>query len=146
VRTRALSLTERAILCVLPDATLVHVAAAVRRIGGAVSVVVVDDAVLPLGIVNRDTVDRAGRTAFSALRDSAGDVMHPVRVTQPTDVTISLASAAMAQADADEIPLVGSEGDVIAVLRSLDVIRWFAALGGYELPVPVNAAFDSRVT
>ncbi len=140
-RTRALGLTCRNTLCVRADSDLVHTASAVHRLGTA-HVAVVDPELRALGIVPDDAVERAGRGPAGTSRASAGDVMRPVRVTLPTDVTVSLASAAMAETGAEEVPLVARDGDIVAVLRAIDLIRWFASLDGYVLTESVDSSLD----
>ena len=141
-RTRALGFTVRNTLCVRPDMDLTHAAGAVQRIGSA-RVVVVDSEMRPLGVLANSEIERAGRVASSPYRLCAGDIMRPTRASLPTDVTISLASAAMAETGAEEVPLVGREGDVVAVLRAIDIIRWFATLEGYVLSSPVDPTLDT---
>lgn len=140
--TRALGLSCRNTLCVSVDADLIRAASAVHQLGVARSVVV-DPDLLPVGIVADDVVERAGRSARGSGRVTAGDVMRPVQACLPTDVTVSLASAAMAQTGVEAVPLVTANGDVIAVFRAIDVIRWFASLDGYVLSEAVDPSLDA---
>ena len=137
-RTRALDLTDRNTLCVRADADLTHIASVVLRLGVARATVVVVDADLhPLGTVAHADIDRAERVAGRPHRPTAGDAMHAVRVALPTDVTVSLAAAAIAETGSDDVPLVNDDGKVVAVIRATDIVRWFASLEGYVLSTAV---------
>jgi CBS domain-containing protein len=127
--TRAITLSDRSVLCVRPDLSLSHASSHAVRIG-ARFVVAVDAAIRPLGALAFDDLQRL-QQATPCARLVVGDVMRPLRLCLPADVSVSLATAALAQSSTEEAVLVAGEGEVVALLRSIDLLRWYAREDGY---------------
>jgi CBS domain-containing protein len=122
------------VLCVRPDLPIAHAASHARRTH-ARFVVAIDAALRPLGAIGLDDLDRIHQ-ATHATRLVVADVMRPLRLAIPADVNVSVATAALAQSSVDEAVLVGNEGEVLALLRSVDLLGWHARADGYVIGEP----------
>jgi CBS domain-containing protein len=96
------------------------------------SVPVVDDQGRPIGVVSRSDLLRHGRTDVAA--DLVGDVMMCLAFSLPETATLSRAAAIMAYEGVHQIPVVASDGKVVGLISSLDIVRWLAQRDGYAVP------------
>jgi CBS domain-containing protein len=137
--TRAIALSERSVLCVRPELSLSHAQNhALRR--NARFVVAIDAAIRPLGVLSLDDLQRPLQaTGAVTARRVVSDVMRPLRLCLPADVSVSLATAALAQSSAEEAVLIASEGEVLALLRTIDLLRWYAREDGYVVGEGLDA-------
>ena len=125
------------------------------------SVPVVDDGGRPVGVVSRSDLLRHWREGddepplrvagpygghgeylgpgFHAdvAAELVADVMMCLAFSLPETATLSRAAAIMAYEGVHRIPVVASDGKVVGLISSLDVVRWLAQHDGY--PVPGNA-------
>jgi CBS domain-containing protein len=62
------------------------------------------------------------------------DVMMPMAFTLPESATLSQAAALMAFEGIHRVPVVSSDGRVVGVVSSLDLVRWLAVNDGYIAP------------
>lgn len=129
-----------------------------RGFGG---VPVVDGDGKPIGIVSRADVLRADRengeveermrvTAQPSERAdtglgpgfhvveppglTAGDVMSPLVLSLHEGSNIGQASSLMAYEGVHRLPVIADDGQVVGILSSLDVLRWFGRRSGYLIP------------
>ncbi|MCK6552778.1 CBS domain-containing protein [Myxococcota bacterium] len=123
-----------------------------RGFGGAP---VVDDDGHPIGIISKTDLLRAevdslgGReVAVPAPASSddidtldlppqgrtVGDVMRPSVMAVGESAPICEAAAVMAGEHVHRVPVVASDGKVVGILSSLDVLRWIAWENGYLIP------------
>ena len=91
---------------------------------------VVDDDGSPVGMITkRDLVEHLAKVDPSPR--TAEDVMLPLALTLDDRATVGRASAIMALEDVHHIPVVGSNGTVIGIVSSLDIVRWLARNDGF---------------
>ena len=143
------------VLCVRPDvsAELVKELLVQRGIGG---VPVVDEQGRPIGVVSRADVLRLEEdaaeqvTAQPKARDdlglgpgfhvvepprvTAGDIMSPVVLSLHESANIGQAASLMAYEGVHRLPVIADGGEVVGILSSLDVLRWFGRRSGYIIP------------
>jgi CBS domain-containing protein len=122
------------------------------------SVPVVDDDGCPVGVVSRSDLLRHRREGDheSPLRlagpygghgeylgpgfhadvsaELVADVMMSMAFSLPETATLSRAAAIMAYEGVHRIPVVASDGKVVGLISSLDVMRWLAQHDGYAVP------------
>ena len=131
IATRAFDTCAQPVLCVRPDLPIAHAASHARRTN-ARFLVAIDAALHPLGVIGLDDLQRIQQAA-PAIRLAVGDVMRPLQLALPAEVSVSVATAALAQSSTDEAVLVGNDGEVLALLRSVDLLRWHARADGYVI-------------
>ena len=124
------------------------------------SVPVVDDGGRPVGVVSRSDLLRHWRDGeqepplrlagpYGGHGDYLGpgfhadveaelvaDVMMCLAFSLPETATLSRAAAVMAYEGVHRIPVVASDGKVVGLVSSLDVMRWLAQHDGYPVPGP----------
>lgn len=124
------------------------------------SVPVVDDVGRPVGVVSRSDLLRHRREgeAEPPLRlagpygghgdylgpgfhadvaaELVADVMMCLAFSLPETASLSRAAAVMAYEGVHQIPVVASDGKVVGLISSLDVVRWLAQHDGYLVPGP----------
>lgn len=154
------TLMSKDVLCVRPD-TSVDELLELMLDRGVSGVPVVDEAGKPVGIVSktdllREAYDRGdtaeierprapGRRGVSAdlgagfhvtelPRAVAADVMTPVVLMLNEREPIGHAAALMAYEGVHRLPVVSDLGEVIGLLSSLDILRWFGRKSGYIVP------------
>jgi CBS domain-containing protein len=116
------------VLCVTPDTPLDVVRAALDAHAiGAVPVVDADRR--PLGMVS--TVDLLRKKLGAS---KASDVMSRTLISAREDLPVVRMAATMAFEGIHHVPVVGSDGTVVGILSSLDVLRFVGQLGGYLVP------------
>jgi CheY-like chemotaxis protein len=135
----------RHIVCVRPDLPVETLTGVMleRGIGG---IPVVDRRDRLLGIVTKSDVLRGGweqeswqvettddgeRRIEPIPRALAGEIMTPFVFTLPGDATIARAAALMAYEGIDRLCVVSSDGSLIGVITSLDIMRWMAQAAGF---------------
>jgi CBS domain-containing protein len=64
---------------------------------------------------------------------TARDIMMPVVFCLPANESIARAAALMAFERVHRLPVIGVTGEIVGVISSLDVLRWFAAEHGYVI-------------
>jgi CBS domain-containing protein len=128
------------------------------------SVPVVDEQGRPIGVVSRSDLLRHRRDGeqepplrlagpYGGHGDYLGpgfhsdvaaelvaDVMMCLAFSLPETATLSRAAAIMAYEGVHQIPVVTSDGKVVGLISSLDVVRWLAQHDGYLVPgnTPAN--------
>jgi CBS domain-containing protein len=114
------------VVCVTPDLGLTALTTLLveRGFSGAP---VVDAEGRPLGVVSKTDLLREPLTS----RGTVGDVMMPLAFTLPETASLSQAAALMVEEGVHRLPVVSSEGKVIGLLSSFDVMRWIARESGY---------------
>ncbi len=114
------------VICVTPDYSLDALATllAERGFSGAP---VVDDEGRPIGVVSQTDLLREQLGP----RETVADVMTPLAFTLPESAPLSQAAALMIEEGVHRLPIVSSEGRVVGVLTSFDVMRWLARESGY---------------
>ena len=60
--------------------------------------------------------------------------MSPVVLSVHESCNIGQAAALMAFEGVHRLPVVGDLGEVVGILSSLDVLRWFGRRSGYLIP------------
>jgi CBS domain-containing protein len=65
---------------------------------------------------------------------TAGDIMSTVVIALPENANIGQAASLMAFEGIHRLPIVSDEGEVVGILSSLDVLRWFGRRCGYVIP------------
>jgi CBS-domain-containing membrane protein len=130
-RTPLTAIMSGAVICVRPDlgAEALSFLLTQERISGAP---VVDDDGRPIGVVSKsDLVE----LALGAIEDATvADIMMPVAFTLAEGASVSQAAAIMAYEDVHRIPVVSSDGVVIGLVSSLDIVRWLARHDGFLVP------------
>jgi len=63
---------------------------------------------------------------------TVGETMMPIAFTLDETAPLSQAAALMTLEHVHQLPVVSSDGKVVGLLSSLDVMRWLAAQSGYE--------------
>jgi CBS domain-containing protein len=86
------------------------------------------DASLATDDVVAATAPKLGGGANAALiaHGTVAEVMTPVAVTVPEQLSISKAAAIMAAREIHRLPVVSSDGTVVGIVSSLDIVRWLA--------------------
>jgi CBS domain-containing protein len=114
-------------LCVTRDLGIDEIAALLdhRRLP---AVTVVDEELLPVGVVTRVDVAR-GRERGPGV--SAKMIMTPLAFTLSENSSVARGAALMAIEGVSEVPVVDGRGRVVGVLSSIDVMRWLARGEGY---------------
>jgi CBS domain-containing protein len=102
-----------------------------QRIGG---VPVVNDAGRPIGVVSRSDLLRLELDPTEGA--VVADIMMPVAFTLTESASISHAAALMAYEDIHRVPVVSSDGTVVGIVSSLDIVRWLARHDGFLVPDP----------
>jgi CBS domain-containing protein len=127
LRSTAAGLTARDVL-VLEPAMLIDDAGALLDERGLSMVAVVDDQRRPLGYVTRADLGRAcGRG--EAQRD-VGSVLSAFTTTIQAETPVVLALAALGPGCDAPAPVVRRTGELVGVLRAVDVVRWLAESTG----------------
>jgi CBS domain-containing protein len=67
------------------------------------------------------------------VRATVKDLMTPLAFTVLEETPVTRAAALMAYEGVHRVPVTSHEGKVVGVLSSLDVLRWVAKEGGYDL-------------
>ncbi len=143
------------VFCVTPDLSVEALAALLidKGISGAP---VVDDQGRPLGVVSKSDLVRArhenGETAQVNARDAAfrrgdlrsgfhveelatatvADIMTPVAFSIGEDASALRAVALMARERVHRVLVVGSDGAVVGILSTLDLLGWLSSTCGYS--------------
>jgi CBS domain-containing protein len=65
---------------------------------------------------------------------TVGDVMTEAVCTLPEEAPVSRAAAMMSLEGVHRVPITDSNGHVVGLLSSLDVLRWLARQAGYVVP------------
>lgn len=86
---------------------------------------IVDEERYPLGIVTKTDLLRRHQNDRSDIV-TVGDLVSPIAFTLPGDVSISQVAALMAIETIHHIPLVASDGRLIGVVSSFDIVGWLA--------------------
>ena len=76
----------------------------------------------------------AGFRVYAPGTLTAAAVMTPVVLALPENANIGQAAALMAFEGVHRLPVVSNDGRVVAILSSLDVMRWFGQHSGYLIP------------
>jgi CBS domain-containing protein len=95
-------------------------------IGGAP---VVDSRGRPIGVVSKSDLLRADLEGTP--RATVADLMIPIAFTLPENASLSHAAALMTEEGVHRVPVVATDGSVIGVVTSLDVVRWLAVQDGH---------------
>lgn len=66
---------------------------------------------------------------------SVAELMTPFAFSLPVDAPVSLAAALMSYEAVHRIAVTESDGMVVGILSSLDVMRWLARSSGYTIPL-----------
>lgn len=65
---------------------------------------------------------------------TVGELMTPFAFSLPVDAPVSLAAALMSYEAVHRIAITETDGSVVGILSSLDVMRWVAVERGYTIP------------
>jgi CBS domain-containing protein len=86
------------------------------------------DASLETNEVVGPDVRKLGAGAHAALiaHGTVAEIMTPVALTVPEHLSISKAAAIMASREIHRLPVVSSDGTVVGIVSSLDIVRWLA--------------------
>ena len=110
-----------------------------RGIGGAP---VVDSCGRPIGVVSKSDLVRADLEGTP--RPTVADLMIPIAFTLPENASLSHAAALMSEEGVHRVPVVATDGSVIGIVTSLDVVRWLAVQDGHVVPEPAPAGAPER--
>ena len=118
------------VVCVRPDLAVQALATLFvdRGITGAP---VVDATGRPIGVVSKSDLVREGTERVGA---TVADIMMPIAFTLPENASMSHAAALMAYEGVHRVPVVTSDGTVVGIVSTMDVVRWVAQQDGYVLP------------
>lgn len=152
-RTSVFSIMRRVLVCVRPDLDL----DALMRLfveHGINAAPVVDDANRAVGIVSKTDLLRFKHEEGGSLTEEmsmdwlspeqgfhlepipAGkvmDIMTPVPFMLPENASLARAAALMVFEGVHQIPIVGVDQEVVGMISSLDILRWFACKAGYVI-------------
>lgn len=143
------TIMSRTAYCLRPEVGVRTAAAMLleERMSGAP---VVDDQGRPVGIVSKTDLLRhlhergdaieshpaaiePGYHATQIDETTVRDVMMPVVFGITDDTTIAAASALMAGEGVHRLPVLDTDGAVVGILSTLDVVRWVAERAGYDV-------------
>lgn len=99
-----------------------------RGIGGAP---VVDALGRPVGMVSKTDLVRLGCDGPSMAGHTVSEIMQPLPVCVKTNESVARAAAVMAFENVHRVPVLGSSGQVVGIVSSLDVMGWMAREYGY---------------
>ncbi len=118
------------VICVSPDLPALDVARLLvaHHISG---VPVVDPEGTPLGIVSKSDLLRDLDAA-----QKAADVMTPLALGIDEGATIGRAAALMAYEGVHRLLVLSTDGRIVGIVSSLDVMRWLARASGWVVPTP----------
>lgn len=91
---------------------------------------VVEEPGRPIGVITKlDIVEQllAGRPHPS----TANELMMPLALTLGEHATVAHAAALMACEDVHHVPIVDTEGVMIGLVSSMDIVRWLARNDGF---------------
>jgi CBS-domain-containing membrane protein len=151
LRVRIHDVMQRDVLCVREDAS-VEMARSLLLEHAVRALPVVDAEGKLVGFVTRsdllrDDDDRGNYASIDAprglgrgfhveelARRVVGEVMTPYAHALPEAAPLSYAVSLMAMESLTDIPVVTENGEVVGVVTSVDVMRWFAERLGYVIP------------
>lgn len=123
-RTPLSAVMSADIVCVSPELPIEELVTLLvdRGFGG---VPVVDSAGRPVGVVSKSDLlgDRRGGLVC--------DIMMPIAFTMPESASLSHAAALMAYENIHRVPVVATDGAVVGIVTSMDIVRWVAEEDGY---------------
>jgi CBS domain-containing protein len=92
------------------------------------------------GLISEAEVPELGIGSHAALiaRSTVGEVMTPLPLTVPENLSISQAAAIMASRAIHRLPVVGSAGSVVGIVSALDIVRWLADQSAPEASRPTR--------
>ncbi len=123
-RTPLSAVMSADIVCVSPDLPIESlVSLLVER--GFSGVPVVDSGGKPIGVVSRSDLLDNHRSGM------VRDIMMPIAFTLPENATLSHAAALMAYENIHRVPVVATDGTVVGIVTSIDIVRWVAEQDGY---------------
>jgi CBS domain-containing protein len=93
-----------------------------RHISG---VPVVNDNDRAIGVVSQTDLV-AHITYGGTLEDTVENIMTALALSLPEDTSVARAAAVMATEGVHRLPVLNSEGKVVGLLSSMDVVRWVA--------------------
>jgi CBS domain-containing protein len=154
------AILTRDVLCVRPETSVEEIRALMldRGISG---LPVVDADGKPVGVVSRGDVLRADRDrgdaeelervalrpeeredlgvgpgfhAYEPSRLTAAEIMTPLVLALHENANVGQAAALMAFEGVHRLPVLSDDGDVVGIVSSLDVLRWFGQRSGYIIP------------
>jgi CBS domain-containing protein len=120
----------RDVACVTRDVSIESLTALMRD-RHCSAAPVVDGNGYPIGMVSKTDLVRE-RWADD---DTVADIMTPLAFTLDEDDPLSHAAAVMAAERVHHLPIVASDGRVVGILSSFDVVRWVAGQSGYATVV-----------
>jgi CBS domain-containing protein len=155
--TPVAAIMSRDVVCVRPDVGVDAILALLveRSIG---SIPVVDASGKPVGIVSKSDLLRAERDAagteeirspprrarpaeiepgchvFEPSSRTARDLMTPLVLSLHESSNIGQAASLMAYEGVHRVPVVSTDGAVVGIVSSMDVMRWFGRQSGYLIP------------
>lgn len=148
------------VVCVRADVDLDEVKE-LMIVHGFGGIPVVDEDGKPVGMVSRSDVIRAdhdrgktgelrrvtarpksrggfglgpGYRVYEAAKVTAGEAMNPIALALHESSNIGQASSLMAYEGIHRLPVVSDDGDIVGILSSLDLLRWFGRRSGYLIP------------
>jgi CBS-domain-containing membrane protein len=65
---------------------------------------------------------------------TVGELMMPLAFTLPESASLSQAAALMAFEGIHRVPVTTTDGTVVGIVSSMDVVRWLAEQAGYVVP------------
>lgn len=98
---------------------------------------VVDEDGLPVGIVSKTDLVRHGHCEEAEKADEdavVANIMTHLAFCLPANESIAKAAALMAFEGMHRVPIVGTHGEVVGIVSSLDIVRWLARANGYIVP------------
>jgi CBS domain-containing protein len=155
---------SRDVICVRPELSVDDLLSLFLD-RGVSGVPVVDSHGKPLGVVSktdviRDTRERGdtdeidiaptatwqakdlevlgGFHVHEGKRVTAAEIMTPVVLTLHESANIGQAAALMAYEGVHRLPIVSDDGQVVGLLSTLDILRWFGRRSGYLIPPRVS--------
>jgi CBS domain-containing protein len=126
------SVMTRNVTCVAAGLPTDSLAALLIELGAS-GVPVVDEDGAPIGLVSKTDLVRE-RVEGDESVDIVANIMTPIAFTLDEHAPISKAAALMALEGVHQLPVVSSEGRVVGLLTSMDVLRWLARQSGYAFP------------
>lgn len=154
------AIMSRDVICVRPELSVDELVSLFLD-RGVSGVPVVDARGKPLGVVSKTDVLRdmrergdtdeididptaagqargfqlpAGFHFHEGKRVTAGEIMTPIVFMLHESANIGQAAALMAYEGVHRLPIVSDDGQVVGLLSTLDILRWFGQKNGYMIP------------
>ena len=156
-RVSVAEIMTRDVICVRDDVSAESLAALLIDLG-ITGAPVVNERGHPIGVVSRSDLvqlelDQAGRETSGEGaqrgflpgplgRGKVREFMMPIAFTLPESASIAHAAALMAYENVHRIPVVASDGSVVGLVATLDILRWLAVNAGFALPGRRGARTD----